>query len=195
MTSRVSRGEHLLTLERRHEDKLDTQSIHTQAINACKAGMRRCKVLSNVGHAPNCFTEMFLKVTTACKNVSSATSAACAPPMKSSRKKATTPSSSMRAWKRPVLLVRRQVPRAKLPCAAHVQGNANFTCCTDSMLFGCSQAGHMRSCLSWLGLSINLLSCCCNMEVPERNRNRIKAAWHAWLPVPRCKYALNPGPS
>ena len=27
------------------------------------------------------------------------------------------------------------------------------------------------------------------MEVPERSWNRIKAAWHAWLPVLRCKYA------
>ena len=76
-----------------------------------------------------------------------------------------------------------------------MQDQAVQTCCTDSMLSGCSQAGHMRSCLSWLGWSRNLLSCCRNMEVPERSWNRINAALHAWLPVLRCKYALKPGPS
>ena len=84
-------------MERRHEDNLGTEGNHAQAIHACKVGMCKCKVPWDVSHAPNCCTQMFLKVMTACKNVSAAMRAACAPPMKSSRKKATTPSSSVRA--------------------------------------------------------------------------------------------------
>ena len=52
-------------------------------------------VLSGVNHPPNCSTQQFLKVMTACKKACAALVASCAPPIKSSRKKAMTFSSSL----------------------------------------------------------------------------------------------------
>ena len=54
-----------------------------------------CQTLSAVNHPPNCPTQQFLKVKTACKKACAALVAPSAPPMKSSRKKAMIPSSSL----------------------------------------------------------------------------------------------------
>ena len=50
-----------------------------------------------------------------------------------------------------VLQVKRQVPRAKLPGAAHEQGNARKCALRTLCCLSCLQARHMQSCLSWLG--------------------------------------------
>ena len=75
------------------------KALHAHAIHASNPCMQGKYVqmygIVHIGHAPNlnCSTQMFLKVMTACKNVSAAISAACAPPILSSRKKAKTTSS------------------------------------------------------------------------------------------------------
>ena len=68
--------------------------MHKQSIYSRQAC---CNVKYIVSHAPNCCTQISLKVMTACRKESAAVSASCAPPMKSSRKKEMTPSSSIRA--------------------------------------------------------------------------------------------------
>ena len=54
-----------------------------------------CQTLSAVNHPPNCSTQQSLKVMTACKKGCAALVASSAPPIKSSCKKAMTPSSSL----------------------------------------------------------------------------------------------------
>ena len=120
---------------------------------------------------------MFLKVMTACKNVSAATSCClCASheviPQKGNDSLIIGEGRGGRAC-----AVGKAASAVRKAALRHsCTGQCNRTCCTDSMLFGCSQAGHMRSCLSWLGWSLNLLSCCRNMEVPERS----------WKPYQSC---------
>ena len=160
------------------------QSIHARQI--C------CNVKYIVSHAPKCCTQLCLKVMTAC---TAAVSASCAPPMKSSRKKAMTPSSSIRAAREVCADGNLAFAARKATLRGSCAGQCNNTCCMDSMLSGCSQAGHMRSSLSWLGWSLNLLLCCRNMEVPERSWKPIKGTWYPWLSVLRCRYALKLGPS
>ena len=110
-----------------------------------------CQTLSAVNHPPNCSTQQFLKVKTACKKACAALVASFAPPIKSSRKKAMIPSSSLNtggeacAAGEPATFVR----KAALWCS--YAGQCNNTWCTDSILSGSPQVGHMRSCVSWLG--------------------------------------------
>ena len=51
-------------------------------------------LMSTVNHPTNCSMQCFSKVMIACKNVSTAVAASCAPFMKSTRDRAKTPSSS-----------------------------------------------------------------------------------------------------
>ena len=166
--------------------------MHKQSIHARQVC---CNVKYIVSHAPNCRTQISLKVMTACRKESIAVSASCAPPMKSSRKKAMTHSSSVRAAGEACAVGKLAIAARKATLRGSCLGQCNNTCCTTSMLFGCSQAGHLQSFLSWLGWSLNLLSCCRDMEAPKRSWKRIKAAWCPWLSVLRCRYALKPGPS
>ena len=92
---------------------------------------------------------------TACKNVSAAISAAFAPPIQlPSRNEATTPSSSMRAMGKACASGKAARAACKADLCRSCVGQYKKTCCTDSMLFGYLQAGHMRSTLSWLGWSL-----------------------------------------
>ena len=121
------------------------QSMHARQIGA---DVRQCEASVD---APNCSTHMFLKVMTACKNVSAAIRAACAPPIKSSRKKAMTPPSSVRAAGKACAMGKAASAARKAAPRRSWTGQCNKTCYMDSMLSGYSQARHMRSCLSWLG--------------------------------------------
>jgi hypothetical protein len=121
-------------------------------------------LMSTVNHPPNCSTQCFLKVMIACKNVSTAVAASSAPPMKSSRNRATTPSSSSNTGGEACAAGRHATAMRKaLRCS--YAGQCSNTWCIDSMLSASSQAGHMRSSVSWLGWSLyeclleNILMC------------------------------------
>jgi len=98
-----------------------------------------------VNHPPNRSTQWFLKVMIACKNVSTAIAASCAPPMKSSRSKAITPSPSSNTGEEDRAAGREATAVRKATRRCSYAGQSSNTCCVDSMLSGSSQAGHMRA--------------------------------------------------